>query len=108
MKKFNGFMVFVILMAALLAKKTEAKSLGAAKVYKPDKISGNYETVVGKILCDRFPLHSDDQIQEAGPLHFMHKMLLNGFWYLCMIFIMVHPNPAFAMLFLYRFLYQIS
>ena len=56
MKKFNGFMVFVILMAALLAKKTEAKSLGAAKVYKPERISGNYEEVVGKILGDRFPM----------------------------------------------------
>ena len=64
MKKINVFSaVFVTLMAALLSKKTEAKSLGDAKVYKMDRISGDYEEVIGKIMSDTFPFLSDDQIQ---------------------------------------------
>ena len=66
MKKFNVFMVFVTLMAALLSKKTEAKSLGDTKVYKMDRISGDCEEVNVKILSDRFPSLSDDQIQHIA------------------------------------------
>ena len=59
-------MVFVTLMAALLSKKTEAKSLGDTKVYKMDRISGDCEEVNVKILSDRFPSVSDDQIQHIA------------------------------------------
>ena len=63
MKKINVFMVLVTLMAFLLSKKTEAQSLGDAKVYELDRISGDYEEVLDKVMSDKFPNLSYDLIQ---------------------------------------------
>ena len=63
MKKINVFMVLVTLMAFFLSKKTEAQSLGDAKVYELDRISGDYEEVLDKVMSDKFPNLSDDLIQ---------------------------------------------
>ena len=56
-------MVFVTLMA-LSPPETEAKSLGA-KIYKLDRISGDYEEVLGRILSHIYPtLSSSHQFPQ--------------------------------------------